>query len=47
MYSRSEVNRLLEGTFCIHLQGRRISQAINQHEAGNKQALLAWFILRP
>jgi hypothetical protein len=32
------VNRRFEGTYHLHLQGRRISQARNQHEAGSKQS---------
>jgi hypothetical protein len=30
-------NRLLGGTYCLHLQGRRVSQQRNQKEAGKKQ----------
>jgi hypothetical protein len=29
------------GTYCLHLQGGRISQARNQHEAGSKEIFMA------
>jgi hypothetical protein len=38
-----KVNQRCGGTRCLHLQGRRISQARNQREAGSK--LHAAFLL--
>jgi hypothetical protein len=35
-----KVNGHFGGTFCLHRQGRRISQERNQHEAGSKQSLI-------
>jgi hypothetical protein len=35
-----KVNQHLEGTCRLHLQGRRISHARNQHEAGSKQRFI-------
>jgi hypothetical protein len=35
-----KVSHCFGGTCCLHLQGRRINQARNQHEAGNKFACL-------
>jgi hypothetical protein len=34
--SPMKVNQCFGGTYCLHLQVWRISQARNQHEAGNK-----------
>jgi hypothetical protein len=46
-----KVNGRFGGTCRFHLQGRGISQARYQHEAGSKQAascrFLAWFIFQP
>jgi hypothetical protein len=44
-YSPLKVNRRFWGTNHVHLQCRRISQAINQHE-GNSNQCLWWYILR-
>jgi hypothetical protein len=33
-----KANRCFGGTCCLHLQGQRISQRINQNEAGSKQS---------
>jgi hypothetical protein len=33
-----KVNWHLGGTCCLHLHGRRINHARNQHEAGSKQS---------
>jgi hypothetical protein len=38
-----ESNRRCGGTYCLHLQCRRISQARNEHEAGRKLSLLGLF----
>jgi hypothetical protein len=35
-----KATRSFGGTYRLHLQGRRISQAKKQHEAGSKQILL-------
>jgi hypothetical protein len=35
-----KVNQNFEGTYYLNLQGWRIGQASNQHEAGSKQNLL-------
>jgi hypothetical protein len=37
--STLKINRHFRITFRLHLQGRRISQAIYRHEAGSKQSL--------
>jgi hypothetical protein len=37
-YSPLKVNRRFGGTDYLHSQGRRISQASNQYEAGSKQS---------
>jgi hypothetical protein len=34
--STAEVHRRLGGTYCFHLQGRRVSQARYQQEAGGR-----------
>jgi hypothetical protein len=34
-----KVSRRFRGTCCLHLQGQRITQARNHHEAGSKQSL--------
>jgi hypothetical protein len=42
-----KANELFGGTYCFHLQGRRINERRNQHEAGNKQDFLpalCWFL---
>jgi hypothetical protein len=39
-----EVNRRVEGTCRLHIQGRRLSQSKDQHEAGSKQR---HYFLRP
>jgi hypothetical protein len=45
-YTPLKVNRNYGGTCRLHPQGRRISQARNQHEVGSMQALLtAYFML--
>jgi hypothetical protein len=36
LYSLWKVNHF-GGTHCLYVQGRRISQARNRHEAGSKQ----------
>jgi hypothetical protein len=36
-----KANRRFGGTYCLHLQGRRISIERNQHEAGSLRALFA------
>jgi hypothetical protein len=40
-----EVNRRFEATFCLYLQGRRISQARKQHEGDGYYFLQAGFLL--
>jgi hypothetical protein len=35
-YSQPKINQHLGGTYCTHIQGRTVSQARNQHEAGSK-----------
>jgi hypothetical protein len=35
-----KVNQCFRGTLCLHLQGQRISQTRNQHEAVSKQSRL-------
>jgi hypothetical protein len=50
--SSLKVNRCFGGTCRLHLQGRRISQVRNQHEAGSNKSsascwLLALLIFRP
>jgi hypothetical protein len=43
-----KVYRRFGGTRHLHFQGRKISQAGNQLEAGSKQSwFLTWFILDP
>jgi hypothetical protein len=39
-YSPLKVNRYFGRTCSLHLQGLRISQTINQHEAGNKRCVV-------
>jgi hypothetical protein len=39
-FSLLEVNRNFGGTYRFHLQGQKINQATNQHEAGRKQRAL-------
>lgn len=39
-YEYNEVNRRFGGPSRLHLQGQRISHAINQHAAGSKQSRL-------
>jgi hypothetical protein len=39
--SAMKVNIRLEEKFCFRLQGRRVSQTINEHEVGSK-LLRAW-----
>jgi hypothetical protein len=54
-YNSVKVNQHFGGTCYFHLQGRRISQARNQHEAVSTQSCLlsascwyfAWIILWP
>jgi hypothetical protein len=48
-----EVVRRFGGTYDLHVQGRKVNQARNQHEAGSSSAcylrsvsVLAWLILR-
>jgi hypothetical protein len=44
-YSSVEVDLRFGGTYCFHPQGRRVSQATSQEEAGSKQScLLAIFL---
>jgi hypothetical protein len=38
-----KVSWCFRGTCCFHLQGQRISQARNQHEAGSKQLCLSFY----
>jgi hypothetical protein len=48
MCSPLKVNRRFRGICRLHLQGRKITQARNQHEAGcNAFRFLAWLILQP
>jgi hypothetical protein len=52
LYSPVKVNRRFGGTYCLHLQGRSISQVRNQNGAGIKQRspyclLHAYFLLCP
>jgi hypothetical protein len=42
--SSLKVNQYFEGTCCLRLQGRRISQIRNQHESGSKHSFLGIFI---
>jgi hypothetical protein len=37
-------SRHFVGTYHLHIQGSRVSQARNQHEAGSKQSLLGLLI---
>jgi hypothetical protein len=47
-FSPLKVKRHFGGKCSLHLQGRRISQVRNQHEAGSQQSWFpAWLILRP
>jgi hypothetical protein len=41
LYSPLKVNQRFGGRYRFHFQSRRISQTINQHEAGSKMRLLA------
>jgi hypothetical protein len=43
--SQMKVNRRIGGTYFLHLQGRRISQATNQSEAGNSISALCWSLI--
>jgi hypothetical protein len=38
-YSPLKVNQRFGGTCYLHLQGLKVSQARNQHEAGSKQKI--------
>jgi hypothetical protein len=38
VYSLVKVSQCLRGTYCLHLQGRRVSQARNHHEVGSKRS---------
>jgi hypothetical protein len=42
-YSQLKVNRRFGGTWRLHLQGRRISQARNQSEAGKSYMIKLYF----
>jgi hypothetical protein len=37
--SQQKVNQHSRGTYCLNLQGQRVSQARNQHEKDSKQRL--------
>jgi hypothetical protein len=40
-----EVHRRFGGIYCLHIRGRKVSQEINQPEAGGKQVSITfWFI---
>jgi hypothetical protein len=41
-----KVNWRFWGTCCFHLQGRRVSQARNQHEASSKQSFTCCLLPR-
>jgi hypothetical protein len=46
-----KVNERLGDTYLLHLQGRKVSQASNQHEIGyagrNQYRFIVWFTLWP
>jgi hypothetical protein len=40
-----EANQHSGESYCLHLQGRRVCQARNQHESGSKQSSCAYWLL--
>jgi hypothetical protein len=47
LFRLMDVNPYFRGTHCLHLQGQRVSQVRNQHEAGSKQNwFLTWSTLK-